>query len=53
MDFPTQRLTRLRTNNAIERLNRRLNAVQSDRIFFLTGRAPLMLVCARLRRGKE
>lgn len=48
-DFPTEHWIKLRTNNAIERLNweirRRTRVVGS----FLDGNSALMLVCSRLR----
>ena len=48
-DFPTEHWTKIRTNNAIERLNReirRRTRVVGD---FPDGNSALMLVCARLR----
>lgn len=48
MDFPTQHLTRIRTNNTIEHLNckikRRTKAIGA----FPDGQSALMLVCTRL-----
>lgn len=51
MDFPTQHWTRIRTNNAIKRLNReikrRTKAIGT--FTFPYGQSALMFVCARLR----
>lgn len=49
MDFPTQHWTRLRTNNAIERLNREIKCRTKAIGAFPDGQSALMLVCARLR----
>ena len=51
MDFPTQHWTRIRTNNADERLNREIKRrTKSISIgTFPDGQSALMLVCARLR----
>ena len=49
MDFPTQHWTRLRTNNAIERLNREIKRRTKAIGAFPDGQSALMLVCARLR----
>ena len=49
MDFPTQHWTRLRTNNAIERLNREIKRRTKAIGAFPAGQSALMLVCARLR----
>ena len=49
MDFPTQRWTRIRTNNAIERLNREIKRRTKAIGAFPDGQSALMLVCARLR----
>ena len=43
--FPSEHRTRIRTNNVIERLNRRTRVVGA----FPDGNSVLMLVCARLR----
>lgn len=44
-DFPSEHWTKIRTNNVIERMNRRTRAVGA----FPNGNSALMLVCARLR----
>ena len=49
MDFPTQHWARLRTNNAIERLNREIKRRTKAIGAFPDGQSALMLVCARLR----
>ena len=49
MDFPTQYWTRIRTNNAIERLNREIKRRTKAIGAFPDGQSALMLVCARLR----
>ena len=49
MDFPTQHWTRIRTNNAIERLNREIKRCTKAIGAFPDGQSALMLVCARLR----
>ena len=49
MDFPTQHWTRIRTNNAIERLNREIKRRTKAIGAFPDGQSALMLVCARLR----
>lgn len=49
MDFPTRHWTRIRTNNAIERLNREIKRRTKAVGAFLDGRSALRLVCARLR----
>ena len=49
MDFPTQHWTRIRTNNAIERLNREIKRRTKTIGAFPDGQRALMLVCARLR----
>ena len=48
-DFPTQHWTRIRTNNAIERLNRKIKRRTRAIGIFPDGQSALMLVCARLR----
>lgn len=49
MDFPQEHWLRIRSNNAIERLNREI--LRRTRVVgaFPDGRSALMLVCARLR----
>ena len=49
MDFPTQHWSRIRTNNAIERLTREIKRRTKANGAFLDGQSALMLVCARLR----
>ena len=49
MDFPTQHWTRIRTNSAIERLNREIKRRTKAIGAFPDGQSALMLVCARLR----
>ena len=49
MEFPTQHWTRIRTNNAIERLNREIKRRTKAIGAFPDGQSALMLVCARLR----
>ncbi len=49
MDFPTQHLTRIRTNSTIERLNREIKRRTRAIGAFPAGQSALMLVCARLR----
>ena len=49
MDFPTQHWTRIRTNNADERLNREIKRLTKSIGTFPDGQSALMLVCARLR----
>jgi putative transposase len=49
MDFPTQHWTRIRTNNAMERLNREIKRRTKAIGAFPDGQSALMLVCARLR----
>ena len=49
MDFPMQHWTRIRTNNAIERLNREIKRRTKAIGAFPEGQSALMLVCARLR----
>ena len=48
-DFPMQHWTRIRTNNAIERLNREIRRRTRVVGTFPDGNSALMLVCARLR----
>ena len=49
MDFPTQHCSRIRTNNAIERLNCEIKRRTKTIGVFPDGQSTLMLVCARLR----
>ena len=49
MDFPTQHWTRIRTNNTIERLNRKIKRRTKAIGAFPDGQSALILVCARLR----
>jgi transposase-like protein len=49
MSFPYQHWTRIRTNNAIERLNREIRRRTRVVGTFPDGNSALMLVCARLR----
>ena len=48
-DFPSEHWTRIRTNNVIERLNRKIRRITRVVRTFLDGNSALMLVCARLR----
>jgi transposase-like protein len=48
-DFPSEHWTRIRTNNAIERLNREIRKRTRVVGCFPDGNSALMLVCARLR----
>lgn len=48
-DFPAEHWTRIRTNNAIERLNREIRRRTRVIGTFPDGNSALMLVCARLR----
>jgi len=48
-DFPFEHWTRIRTNNAIERLNREIRRRTRVVGAFPDGNSALMLVCARLR----
>lgn len=49
MDFPREHWRRIRTNNAMERLNREIRRRTKSVCAFPDGRSALMLVCARLR----
>ena len=49
MAFPSEHWTRIRTNNAIERLNREIRRRTRVVGTFPDGNSALMLVCARLR----
>ena len=48
-DFPGEHWTRIRTNNVIERLNRKIRHRTRVVGTFPDGNSALMLVCARLR----
>ena len=48
-DFPSEHWTKIRTNNAIERLNREIRRRTRVVGAFPDGNSALMLVCARLR----
>ena len=47
--FPSENWTKLRTNNALERINREIRRRTRVVGCFPDGNAALMLVCARLR----
>ena len=49
MDFPTERWSRIRTNNLTERVNREIRRRTRAIGAFPDGNSALMLVCARLR----
>ena len=49
MDFPEEHQKKIRTNNAIERLNREIRRRTRVIGTFPDGESALMLVCARLR----
>ncbi len=49
MDFPREHWQRIKTNNAIEGLNREIRRRTKSIGAFPDGRSALMLVCARLR----
>ena len=53
MDFPREHCRRIRTNNAIERLNREIKRRTKSIGAFPDGRSALMLVCARLRHMEQ
>ena len=53
MDFPREHWRRIRTNNAIERLNREIKRRTKSIGAFPDGRSALMLVCARLRHMEQ
>ncbi len=53
MDFPREHWRRIRTNNAIERLNREIKRRTKSIGAFPEGRSALMLVCARLRHMEQ
>ena len=48
-DFPSEHWVKIRTNNAIERLNREIRRKTRVVGAFPDGNSALMLVCARLR----
>ena len=49
MDFPEEHWKKIRTNNAIERLNREIRRRTRVVGTFPDGESALMMVCARLR----
>ncbi len=49
MDFPEEHWKKIRTNNAIERLNREIRRRMRVVGTFPDGKSALMMVCARLR----
>lgn len=49
MNFPAQHWRKIRTNNAIERINREIKRRTKAVGAFPDGQSALMLVCARLR----
>jgi len=49
MDFPREHWRRIRSNNAMERLNRELRRRTRAVGAFPDGQSALMLICARLR----
>ena len=49
MDFPREHWLKIRSNNAIERLNREIRRRTRVVSAFPDGNSALMLVCARLR----
>ena len=49
MDFPTERWSRIRTNNLTERVNREIRRHTRAIGAFPDGNSALMLICARLR----
>lgn len=49
MAFPFEHWTRIRTNNAIERLNREIRRRTRVVGAFIDGNSALMLVCVQLR----
>ena len=50
-DFPSEHLTRIRTNNVVERLKREIRSRTRVAGSFPDSNSALMLVCARLRHG--
>ncbi len=53
MDFPREHWRRIRSNNAIERLNREIRRRTRSIGAFPDGQSALMLVCARLRHMEQ
>jgi len=53
MDFPREHWRRIRTNNAMERLNREIRRRTKSIGAFPDGRSAMMLVCARLRHVEQ
>jgi transposase-like protein len=53
MNFPREHWRRIRTNNAMERLNREIRRRTRSIGAFPDGRSALMLVCATLRHIKQ
>lgn len=53
MDFPREHWRRIRTNNAMERLNREIRRRTKSVGAFPDGRSALMLVCAKLRHMQD
>jgi putative transposase len=53
MDFPREHWRRIRSNNAIERLNREIRRRTRSIDAFPDGQSALMLVCARLRHMQD
>lgn len=53
MDFPREHWRRIRSNNAMERLNREIRRRTKSIGAFPEGQSALMLVCARLRHMEE
>jgi transposase-like protein len=53
MDFPREHWRRIRTNNAMERLNREIRRRTRSVGAFPDGRSALMLVCAKLRHMQD
>ncbi len=49
MDFPTQHWTRIRTNNTIERVNRKMKHRTKAINAFPDDQSALIFVCAKLR----
>ena len=53
MDFPREHWRRIRSNNAMERLNREIRRRTKSIGAFPEGQSALMLVCARLRHMEQ
>ena len=53
MDFPREHWRRIRSNNAMERLNREIRRRTRTVGAFPDGQSALMLVCARLRHMEQ